>query len=81
MDDQGIDSPRTLASLFDKDITAICDVTRRPGGLVSGNTPDRGNQISVLVTKNLKLAAFMFKLMECCFKADAIQCVNSTSVL
>ena len=39
----------------------ICDMIRRPGGLVSGNMPDRGSQISVLVIKNLKLAAFMSK--------------------
>ena len=55
VEDQGIDSLWTLASLSDEDIAAICDVIHRPGGLVSKKTLDRGNQISVLATKNLKL--------------------------
>ena len=55
----------TLASLSDDDITVICDVTWKPGGLVSGKIPDKGNQISVLAN-NLKLTAFMFKMMEHC---------------
>ena len=42
VDDQGIVSLWTLASLSDEDIAAICDVIRRPGGLVSGKMPDRG---------------------------------------
>ena len=33
--DQGADSTRTLASLSDGNIAAICDVMKRPGGLVS----------------------------------------------
>ena len=64
LDDQGIDSPWTLASLSDEVITAICDMIHRPGRLVSGKTLDRGNQISALATKNLKLAAFMFKTLS-----------------
>ena len=40
--------------------------------------PDRGNRISVLEAKNLKLTAFMFKTIECCSQAYVI---NSTSVL
>ena len=39
--DQGIDSPQTLASLSDEDIAAICGMIRRPGGLVSRKMPDR----------------------------------------
>ena len=50
--DQGIDSPLILASLSDEDITTICNVIRRPGGLVSRKLPDRGIQISILVVKN-----------------------------
>ena len=42
-EDQGIDSQQTLASLSDKEITAIYDTIRRPGGLVSSKTPDKGN--------------------------------------
>ena len=53
VDDQGIDFPWTLASLSDKDIAAICNVIRRPHGLVSGKMPDRGDQISILATRIL----------------------------
>ena len=63
VEDQGIDSPWTLASLSDEDITAICDMINRPSGLVSGKTLDRGNPISVLAAKNLKLVAFLFMTM------------------
>ena len=68
VEDQGIDSPWTLVSLSNEDIAIICNVIHRPGRLVSGKTLDRGNQISVLATSNLKLAAFMFKTMEHCSK-------------
>ena len=65
---QGIDSPWTLASLSDEDIIAVCNVIHRPGGLVSGKTLDKGNQISILAMKNLKLTAIIFKIMEHCSK-------------
>ena len=42
VDDQGIVSPWTLASLYDEDIITICNMIFRPGGLVSGKTPDKG---------------------------------------
>ena len=42
---------------------------------------DRENQISVLAKMNLKLAAFMFKLIKHCFKDYDIRCVNIKSVL
>ena len=70
-----------LASLYDEDTATICDVIRGPGGLVSSEMLDRRNQIPILVAKNLKLTAFMFKLMECCSKAYDIKHVNSTSVM
>ena len=79
VEDQEIDSPWILASLSNDDIAAICDMIHRPGGLVSGKTPDKGNKISVMAAKNLKLVAFMFKTMEYCSKDYRIQ--NSTSVL
>ena len=41
VDNQGSDSPCYLASLFDEDITAICDVIKRPSGSVSCKTPER----------------------------------------
>ena len=78
VDDQEIGSPWTLASLSDEDIAAICIMIHRPGGLVSGKTPDRGNKISVLATKNVKLTVFMLKTMEHCSKDYKIRNINST---
>ena len=51
--DQGIDSPWTLASLSDDDITTICNVIKRPG-LVSSNMPDKGEpeEHSVFIQNN-----------------------------
>ena len=66
VDDQGIDSPWTLASLSNEDIAAIYNVIHRPVGLVSGKTSNRGNQISVLAATNLKLAVFTVKTMKHC---------------
>ena len=79
--DQRIDSPQILASLSDEDITIIWDVIRRPGGLVGNKMPDRGNQISFLAAKSMKLTAFMLKMLEHCSRAYNIKYVNSTSVL
>ena len=81
VDDQGMDSQQTLACLSDKDTITICDMIHRPGGLVSMKTLDRGNQISVLATKKLKLMAFMFNTMKHCSKDYEIICVNRISVL
>ena len=66
VDDQGIDSPWTLASLSNEDIAAMYNVIHRPVGLVSGKTSNRGNQISVLAATNLKLAVFTVKTMKHC---------------
>ena len=77
VEDQGIDFPRTLASQTDNNITAICDVIRRPGRLVSERMPDRENQIFVPVEKNLELTVFMFKTMEHCLKPSDIYLVHS----
>ena len=62
VEEQGIDSPETLVSLYD-DINVIYNVVMRPGGLVSGRMLDSGNQICILAAKNIKLAALMFKMM------------------
>ena len=75
-DDQEIDSPWTLASFSVEDITAIFDAIRRTDCLVSGKIPDKGNQISILAVKNLKLVAFMLKWWNAASKH-----VDSTSVL
>ena len=66
--DQGIDSAEILECLSDNKITLICDEIRRPGGLFSRMVLTKGNQISVLVAKNLNLALFTFKSMKHLFK-------------
>ena len=81
MEDQGINSLRTLASLSSDDIPSICDVIIRPGDLVNRRLLGRVNQISVLATNNLKLTLMMFKMMEHCFMPYYIHCVWSRSVL
>ena len=42
---------------------------------------DRGDKISVLVGKNLKLTAFTFKTIKHCFKTYDIRFVNCSMVL
>ena len=69
---QGIDSPRILPSLPDEDITMICNVIKITY-LVSSKMPDMGDQISVLVAKNMKLAEFMLKMLELCSRAYSIR--------
>ena len=81
VDDQRIDSPWTLANLSDNNITKICDVIRKPGGLVGRRTPNRGNQIFILMVKNFKPAVFKFKSVEHYSKTYCIRCVNSRAVL
>ena len=48
---------------------------------MNGKMLDRVDHNSILAVKNLKLAAFMFKMMEHYSKAYDIQCVDSTTVL
>ena len=80
VDVKGIDSTWTLASLSDEDIATNWDMIRRPCGLVSSKMPNRENRISI-PSNNLKLTAFMFKMMKHCSKACDIGCVNNTFVL
>ena len=79
--DQQIDSPQILANLSDEDITMICNTIRKSDGLVGGKTPERGDQIFILLTKSFKLAAFVLKTLEHYSTAYDIRCVDSTSVL
>ena len=55
VEDQGVDSSETLASLSDDEIAAIHDVIRKSSGLMCRRMPDRGNHISILAVKNLEL--------------------------
>ena len=45
VNDKGINSLWAQAYLSDEDIIMICNLIKRPGGLVGGKTLDRGNQV------------------------------------
>ena len=80
-EDQGKDFPWILASLSDNDIATTHDVICRFNGLVSGKTPDKSNQITVLPIKNPKLTMLMFNTIEHCSRDYETRCDSSTSVL
>ena len=67
-----VDQDRILASLFDDVIIAICDIIRRPGGLVSGRMPDK---------EAPQACQLMFKMIECWSKPYDIHNVISRKVL
>ena len=64
VEDQEIDFPRTLASFSDNNITAICDIIGRCGGLVSQRMLEMEGQISVL-TKQFGVLHSMMSA-QCC---------------
>ena len=59
-----MDSTETLVSVSELHF----DVIRRHVGLVSGRMLNRKNQTFILVAKNIKLAAFVFKIMAHCLR-------------
>ena len=61
--EQGLDSPERLQVLTDKNVDDICNVMRKPGGKNANGMPDRGQQVSIIAQKNLKLAVFLFHHM------------------
>jgi hypothetical protein len=61
--EQGLDSPERLQVLTDKNVDDICNVMRKPGGKIANGMPDRGQQVSIIAQKNLKLAVFLFHHM------------------
>ena len=46
LEEKGTDFPDTLANLSGDDITSICNVILRSGGLVTRRIPDKGNETS-----------------------------------
>ena len=58
--EQGLDSPEGLQVLTDKNVDDICNTMRKPGGKNANGMCGRGQQVSVLVQENLKLAFFLF---------------------
>lgn len=80
VDDQGMYSHEILGSLSDNDIVSICNMFRRPGGLLSEQMHDKGDQISILMEKYLKHAACAFKMMKCCSRPYGIKSVSKRKV-
>ena len=58
--EQGLDSPKRLQVLTDKNVDNICNVMRKPCDKNANGMPNRGQQVSVIAKENLKLTAFLF---------------------
>ena len=58
--EQGLDSPKRLGTLTDKNINDICNVMKKTGSKNANGMPDRGQQVSVIAQENLNLAVFLF---------------------
>jgi hypothetical protein len=66
VDEQDIDSLEELQVLKDSEVTNLCKVVRRPGGMVDGPAgrpavPDHGEMISLRAENNIKLACFWLR--------------------
>ena len=46
--EQGLDSPKRLRILMDKDVNDIFNVKRKPGGKNADGMPNRGQQVSII---------------------------------
>ena len=78
--EQGLDSPERLSDLTDKNVNDICNLTRKPDSKNVNGTPNRGQQVSVIVQENLKLAAFLFHHRRRCTLDWEIMGVNGGTV-
>ena len=58
--EQGLDSPKRVRVLLDKNVVDICNVMRKPGSKNADGMPIRRQQVSVIAQENLKLAVFLF---------------------
>ena len=74
INDQGLNSPKVLANLEEKEITSLCKLCRKPGGTVEANQTQRRNQgsqsipnpgvpVALIHENNLKLAVFYLKYL------------------
>jgi hypothetical protein len=66
VDEQGIDDLDELRVLKDSEVTNLCKVVRRPGGMlepVGGrpSLPDHGEMVSLRAENNIKLACFWLR--------------------
>ena len=55
----GLDSPERPRALTNKNVNDICNVMRKLGGKNADGMPNRGQQVSLIVHENLKLAIFL----------------------
>ena len=58
--EQCLYSPDRMHALTNKNINDICNVIRKSCDKNADRMPDRGQQVSFLVQKNLELATFLF---------------------
>ena len=78
--EQGIDSPERLRVLADKNVDDICNIMRKPGGMNAHEMLYKGQQVSVIVQENLKLASFIFHNRWRCTFAWEDMAVNGVTV-
>ena len=57
---QGLDRPEKSSVLTDKKVDDTYNVLRKPEGKNANGTPNTGQQVTVIVQENLKLAALLF---------------------
>ena len=58
--EQGLDSPKRLRVLIDKNVNDICNVMMKPGSKNTNGTPNREKKVSAIVPENLKLDISLF---------------------
>ena len=82
--EQGVESPDMLRVLADKNVDDICNVMSKPGGKNAHVMPYKGQQVSVIVQENLKLASFIFhhrwREMHLCLRSYGSEWGHSVSV-
>ena len=78
--EQGLDNPNRLRVLTDKNVDDICNVIMKPGSKNVDETPNSGQQVSVIAQENLMLAAFLFHHQWRCPLDGEIMGVNEETV-
>ena len=79
---QGLDSPERLRVPTDKNVDDICNDMRKPGSKNANETPNRGQQISVISQENLKLVFSLFHhQLRCTFDWKVMEVCEETGCL
>ena len=77
--EQGLDCPERLRVLMNNNIDDNCNVMRKSGGKNDIGMPDRGQQVSAIAQKNLKLSVFLFHhRWRCTFNWDVMKVHEET---